>query len=75
VLCENLFLHKFIEKLNFKLDKSYLSPAQQLHHDVYVLFVLEDVVHLYYVGVIDLLQDIDFVLKTNTVIFIKLASR
>jgi len=57
---EGLFCQNLIEKL---------AALQQLHHNVEVLFILSYGVQLYYVGVVDLLHNVNFVLECQFVLW------
>ena len=54
---------------------TYLSALHELHDEEEVLVVFVDVKELDDVGVVDLLQDVDFVLKTNFVFLGKFAPK
>jgi hypothetical protein len=53
---------------------AYLAATKQLHDQVEVLLILEDTVHLDYVGVVDLLHDVDLGLQTYEVLLRQLPS-
>ena len=54
---------------------TYLSSHHQLHHEEEVFVVLVDVEELHDVGVVHLLQNVDFILKTDLIFFSELAPK
>ena len=51
-----------ISDSRFRQQNTYLATSHELHHQEKVLLVFIDIIQLHYIGVVNLLENIDFIL-------------
>lgn len=65
---------KSYREMNIRFLTAYLSSVEQLHDDVHVLVIFLNCMQFHDVWMVNLLHDIDFILKRKFVLSIELPS-